>query len=355
MLTALHLRAEGLTVTIVEKSVLGRESSWAGGGILSPLYPWRYPNCVKQLAHWSQERYPTFFDDLFYLTKIDPEYIRNGFLILDMFESHEIEQVTAWAETYQVQLEQLDKKMLSKIEPELSGYNSALWFPDIGQVRNPRLMKALRKAMEVRGIEVKEHHSVTKIRATQHKICGIDTDHGSFDADYVIITAGAWTTELLTDLGAQLQIEPIRGQMIMFETQPGLISRIILTNNHYIIPRRDGHVLVGSTIENTGFQKFTTLAALEDLKYLAFSLIPRLTDYTVIHQWAGLRPGSPSGIPYIGQHPEIKGLFINAGHFRNGIVLGLASARLLTELLLQRDPIIDPSPYQLNAERSAEI
>lgn len=352
MLTALHLQAEGLTVTLIEKNVLGQESSWAGGGILSPLYPWRYPECVKQLAHWSQTHYPNFFEDLYQRTKIDPEYIRNGFLILD---TAEMEQAQAWAAQYNVPMEQLNNKSLGEIEPELGEYDTALWFPDIGQVRNPRLMKSLRKDLELAGIEVKEHHPVTKICSRHNKVYGVETEQGDFGADYVVVTAGAWSGELLASLGVEANIRPIRGQMIMFEAQPGLVSRIVLANNHYVIPRRDGHVLVGSTIEDAGFKKVTTLTALEDLKYLAFNVIPRLADYTVVHQWAGLRPGSPSGIPYIGQHPNIEGLFINAGHFRNGIVLGLASAQLLTDLVLQREPILDPEPYHINAARGELI
>lgn len=352
MLTALHLQAEGLTVTLIEKNALGQESSWAGGGILSPLYPWRYADCVKQLASWSQAHYPAFFDDLYQRTNIDPEYIRNGFLILD---TAEIEQAAVWAEQYTVSMEQLDSQALSRIEPELGQYDAGLWFPDIGQVRNPRLMKSLQKALDLEAIEVKQHHVVTALCSKNNKICGVETDKGYFDADMVIVTAGAWSGELLASLGIKTPIHPIRGQMILFKAQPGLVSRIVLANNHYVIPRRDGHVLVGSTVEDIGFKKLTTLTALEDLKYLAFSVIPRLADYTVIHQWAGLRPGSPGGIPYIGQHPDIEGLFLNTGHFRNGIVLGLASARLLTDLILQRQPILDPAPYHLHALRGDNL
>ena len=352
MLTALHLKAEGFTVTLIEKGMLGQESSWAGGGILSPLYPWRYADCVNQLAQWGQQHYPDFFANLQQQTQIDPEYIRNGFLILDMAE---IEQAQAWATQYNVNFEQLDNQALRVIEPELGKYDTALWFPDIGQVRNPRLMKSLRRALDLDGIEVKENTTVTKICSRQGKVYGVETEQGDFGADHIIVTAGAWSGELLASLSIEAKIRPIRGQMILFEAQPGLVSRIVLANNHYVIPRRDGHVLVGSTIEDDGFKKITTLTALEDLKYLAFSVIPRLADYTVVHQWAGLRPGSPSGIPYIGQHPEVEGLFINAGHFRNGIVLGLASARLLTDLVVKRIPIIDPQPYHLNAPRGEHI
>jgi glycine oxidase len=348
MLTALHLRKEGMAVTLMEKNTLGRESSWAGGGILSPLYPWRYPDSVQLLASWSQLAYPQFLTNLQTETRIDPEYIRNGFLVLD---TEEQDLAQAWADKYQILMQHVQGKVLSTIEPEIGKYATGLWFPDIGQVRNPRLMKALKRRLELAGVVIKENINVTKICTQQQQVSGVATVDGREEGDCVVVTTGAWSNELWAKFGIRLQIRPIRGQMILFAVQPGLVSRIILVNNHYVIPRRDGHLLVGSTVEDAGFEKITTSAALEDLKYLAFSVIPRLADYTVTQQWAGLRPGSPNGIPYITEHPEISGLFINAGHFRNGIVLGLASARLVTDLILQRPPIIDPSPYSLEAVR----
>jgi glycine oxidase len=167
------------------------------------------------------------------------------------------------------------------------------------------------------------------------------------NAGHVVVTSGAWSDGVLASLNLGLPVEPVRGQMIVFAAQAGLVSRIVLANQHYVIPRRDGHVLVGSTVEYVGFDKHTTDTALEELKYAGFNLIPRLADYEVTKHWAGLRPGSKHGIPYIGEHPEIKGLFINAGHFRNGVVLGIASARLLADIALQRTPILDPQPYRV--------
>ena len=167
----------------------------------------------------------------------------------------------------------------------------------------------------------------------------------------MIITAGAWSGQLLNTIGTSLEVNPVRGQMILFMTQPGLISRIVLSNDRYIIPRRDGCVLVGSTVEHVGFNKSTTAIGLEELKYAAFELIPRLVDYSVEEHWAGLRPSSPNGVPYIGKHPTIEGLYINTGHFRNGIVLGLASAHLLADIILERPPILEPSIYALTTER----
>jgi glycine oxidase len=346
MLTALKLREAGLEVTLLERGQLGQESSWAGGGILSPLYPWRYPASVTALAQWSQIHYPTFIQELIQKTQIDPEYIRNGFLILD---TDEYPQAITWAKEQQITLEKLQGTALHDCEPELGHYAEALWLPEIAQVRNPRLLKALKQAVLLAGITVHEYLSVTMLRQQHGRIIGVETtEQGFIKAERVVVTAGSWSATLLKTVNTTIPVHPVRGQMILFMTQPGLISRIVLANSHYIIPRRDGRVLVGSTLEEVGFDKSTTFTALQDLKYVAFDLIPRLTDYTVQKQWAGLRPGSPAGVPYIGQHPTVAGLYLNTGHFRNGIVLGLASSQLLADLIMERTPILDPTPYAIN-------
>ena len=126
---------------------------------------------------------------------------------------------------------------------------------------------------------------------------------------------------------------------------------MVLEANRYVIPRRDGRTLFGSTIEEVGFVKRTTEAAREELYEIATRRFPVLADYPVERHWAGLRPSSPAGVPYIGPHPQVGGLFVNAGQFRNGIVLGPASARLAADLVLGRAPIVDPAAYAWTAAR----
>jgi glycine oxidase len=146
-------------------------------------------------------------------------------------------------------------------------------------------------------------------------------------------------------------VHPVRGQMLLFKTKPGLIKRMVLEENRYVIPRRDGRVLFGSTIEEAGFDKSTTEQARTELSAIARERFPVLKDYPIEHHWAGLRPGSPAGVPYICRHPELENLYINAGHFRNGVVLGPASARLAADLIIGRKPVVDPVPYGLTAAR----
>ena len=137
----------------------------------------------------------------------------------------------------------------------------------------------------------------------------------------------------------------------MFAAKPGTITRMVLEGSRYVIPRRDGRTLFGSTIEDVGFEKITTAEARDELYAIATERFPVLGQFPIEAHWAGLRPSSPAGVPYVARHPEIEGLFINAGHFRNGIVLGPASARLAADLVLERTPILNPAPYAWTAAR----
>ncbi len=348
MLTARELATAGAHVTLIERGETGRESSWAGGGILSPLYPWRYADSLTALARWSQARYTDLCRELQMASGVDPECLPSGLLILDPEERAD---ALAWAKAHQLRMERIEPADLAELEPALSHTtDGALWLPEIGQVRNPRFARALRRAVEAR-VEVREHEEVSELRVTAGRIQGVRTRQGILEADQVVVCAGAWTATLLAQLGAAPAVEPVRGQMMVFLTQPGQIRHIVLYRDRYIIPRQDGHVLIGSTLEYTGFDKSTTTEAKEQLYRAAGTLFPLLRHSPIEHHWAGLRPGSPNGIPYIGAHPQVEGLFFNAGHFRNGVVTGPASARLVADLMLNRPPILDPTPYALHAQR----
>jgi glycine oxidase len=343
MLTARELIQAGLSVGLVERGETGRESTWAGGGILSPLYPWRYPDSVTALANWGQARYAELAEALLAESGIDPEFQPNGLLILD---TEEAALAQRWAETWQQSLELVDASRIRAIEPALGEFpTGALWLPQVAQVRNPRFAQALRKSIENLGVTLLEHTPVKGLVLGENRAHGVVSEQGEIHAERVIIAGGAWSALLLESVDMNLPVKPIRGQMILYRAEPGVVQRIVLSRDRYVIPRRDGRILVGSTLEDVGFDKGTTRAAMQELEAEARRLIPALTNYPIEHHWAGLRPGSPHGIPYIMQHPRISGLYINTGHFRNGVVLGPASARLLADILLEREPILDPAPY----------
>ena len=351
LLTAHELVDAGCGVTVLERGRIGRESSWAGGGILSPLYPWRYAEAVTRLARWSQRHYPDFLTALADASGIDPQWTLSGLLMLNVDDAS---RAGAWAQRYGYRLETLRDACLRACEPGLGQVADAgLWMPDIAQVRNPRLLQALHRALEERGVRIVVQAAVDALTVRDGQVTGVRANGEDWPAGRVVVAGGAWTAKLFGDVAPAPAVRPVKGQMILFRAEPGVVRHIVMDHGRYVIPRRDGRVLVGSTLEETGFDKSTSRSAREELHAEAIRLIPALDRFGIEHHWAGLRPAAPEGIPHIGEHPQVRGLFINAGHFRNGVVLGLASAHLLADILLGREPILDPSPYALDARRAA--
>jgi glycine oxidase len=245
---------------------------------------------------------------------------------------------------------------LRAVEPSLNpSIEQGWWLPDIGQMRNPRLVKAARASIAAAGVTIIEDREVTGLLDDGERITGVTSGAGDISAGQVIIAGGSWTAGLLGGLQPTLPITPVKGQMILYKAPPGLVGPMVLHHHHYLIPRRDGRVVAGSTLEQAGYDKTPTAAARDKLHATATALVPELANYPIEHHWAGLRPSSPGGIPYIGPHPQRQGLYVNSGHFRNGIIIGLASARLLADQILAREPILDPAPYALDAERPSGL
>lgn len=345
MLSARELARAGCRVRIVERGFLGGESSWAGGGILSPLYPWRLPEPATALAALGQRHYPGLARELVADTGIDPEWEPSGLLVLDIGET---EAAMAWANQHRAALELIeDPRRIAALEPACRPVERALWLHDMAQIRNPRLIRAVRADLERRGVVLHEQTAVTAILQREGRIDGVRTERETLRADVVIIAAGAWSGRVLDTLSIHIDVAPVRGQMLLYRARPGFLRRILLAAGHYAIPRRDGLVLVGSTVEDAGFAKETTAEARAELQRAAESLAPGLAECEIEHHWSGLRPGTPSEIPYIGAVPEVRGLFINAGHFRNGLLLAPASARLMADLVLGRESELNPADYSI--------
>lgn len=344
LLSSLQLARSGARVTLIEAGDVGRESSWAGGGIVSPLYPWRYSPAVTALAHWSQDFYPSLGEQLFAQTGIDPEVQVTGLYWLDLDDEPD---ALAWAQREGRPLRQVAMSAVYDAVPALAaGYTRAVAMADVANVRNPRLVKALREALlRMPAVTLHEQCPVTGFIREGGRIRGVRTARGEVRGDQVVVAAGAWSAQVLASLAIALPVEPVKGQMILYKCAADFLPSMVLAKGRYAIPRRDGHILVGSTLEHAGFDKTPTEVALSSLKASAVELLPALAEAEVVGHWAGLRPGSPDGIPFIGPVPGHAGLWLNCGHYRNGLVLAPASCRLLADLMLGREPIIDPVPY----------
>lgn len=319
--SARALLLAGHRVTLIERGTTGREASWAGGGIMSPLCSWDYKEAVTRLTQRSMGMFDQAMSELHASTGIDPEYQQSGMLLIPPFQD---ELATKWCAEHQVELQHV---ALNDHLPGMPG--NGLLLPAIGQVRNPRLLASLRRSVELLGGEILEQCEALRFDIKGCEITALQTSLGTLKADAYIVASGAWSHTLLGEHALQLDVKPIRGQILLFKFDSPPFSNILLQDSLYMIPRRDGHVLVGSTLEDVGFDKATTEIAYEHLLQRVYTLFPDWRNQTPVQHWAGLRPASPDNIPTIGRHPQLTKLYANCGHFRYGVTMSLACAELL--------------------------
>ncbi|PXW86415.1 glycine oxidase [Nitrosomonas sp. Nm84] len=352
--TAERLLLQGAKVTILERNKAGQESSWAGGGILSPLCPWDYSDNVTQLASYSAKQFPDWISALQKASGIDSEYEASGMLVLPPYNSEIAQQ---WCSIRDTKIEQRAVSDTLFIENGTRTYlgkthDHALFLPDIAQVRNPRLLHALIKRVTQLGGKIIEDCAVNCLNIVHRQVQSIAASCGEFVADYYIVCAGAWSREILGVHALSLDIKPIRGQMLLFKFDTPPVRTIIVQDDLYIIPRRDGHLLIGSTLEDVGFDKQTTASARDHLLKHAQVILPSLCNMPTIRHWSGLRPASPNNTPTIGRHPTIYNLLINSGHFRYGVTMAPASAEILVNEITNVPQPFDITPYQAGWDAS---
>ena len=328
--SAQALLQAGYSVTLVERGTAGREASWAGGGILSPLCSWDYKEPVTRLAHRGMGMFGEAAAMLHDATGIDPEYQRSGMLLLPPYQT---ELATQWCGQHQVVLQQVNLADYLPGNPQVQQSagqpGDGLLLPEVAQVRNPRLMHALRKHVEMLGGVILEQHEVQQFEIAGDHVAALQTAQGRLVADNYIVAAGAWSKTLLGEHALGMDIRPIRGQILLFKFEEPPFRHILLKQSLYLIPRRDGHVLVGSTLEDVGFDKSATVEARDSLLGRVREILPDWQNREPVQHWAGFRPGSPDNIPTIGRHPQLTNLYANSGHFRYGVTMSFASAELL--------------------------
>lgn len=322
--TAMLLRQQGWQVTVVERNIIAAqtsgEASWAGAGIIFPLLPWFYQDAVNQLALEGARLYPALADQLYQATGIDPECLRSGMRIQPPFE---VETALAWCRANQV-------------EAKLQG--DELWLPEVLQVRNPRLLQALKAWLVQHQVTLKEQTQLLPLPEVEIGQQGTlkrwqTTTGETLEADIFIVTSGAWSFDLLKQTALSLEIKPMRGQMLLYQLPAPVSSQIIYRDGFYMVPRKDGYLLAGSTLEDVGFDTGVTEDMRAEMQTKAEMILPQLKGAPVIKHWSGLRPGTPHNIPTIGQHPHISNLYLNTGHFRYGVTMAPASAKRLLALI----------------------
>ena len=323
--SAHELAGRGARVVVLDRGKPGMEASWAGGGILCPLLPWDYREEVTALALHSMSLYPGWMETLENSSGIDPEYVKCGMTVLPGKKS--MEKAIPWCTSHGFR--------------HMEGTAGEFILPDVAQARNPRLIRALVRTVEKLGVTLVEDCEAVSFEKNDGRITGVRTAQGkAYCGQEYIVCAGAWSRTLLGPTSPD--IYPVKGQMLLYEAK-GLLDTILFRDGIYLVPRKDGHILAGSTLEHAGYDK--TVTAAPWLHEKASEILPPLGLLSPVKQWAGLRPGSPDNIPTICRHPEFGNLYINSGHFRYGVTMAPASAKLISSLISGENPPLDITPY----------
>lgn len=320
MATALALHARGLSCLVLERGRVGAESSWAGGGILAPLRPWHYPEAVWALVARSRMLYSDWRDHLQARSGLDIELLDCGACLID---EADLDRARDW-----------HAQQGLPCQDTRCGDRTALSMPWVQQVRNPRLIRALRGTLEASGVAVYENTVVTGLAREGDRVTGVTTTNGHLHAANTVIAAGAWSGDFDDRIASR--VRPMRGQMLRLEIAPSRIpgAGVWLLPDAYVIVRADGTTLLGSTVEDVGFDKSITEEARDRLLAVAADYLPWTAQARVVDHWAGLRPGSADGKPIIGADEMLPGLWWNTGHFRTGLAMAPASAERLAEAMV---------------------
>ena len=351
---ALALAAENASVLVLERSVPGAEASSAAAGILGAQSESHQPGPFFQLAERSRASYEGWTSRLREVTGIDVGYRRSGVLhvVFDDPAREKLAADTAWQVEAGLELEMLDAAGIAELEPSVSAMASfGVHFARDGRVDPPLLLKALHIAAARAGVRFQTGTYVRSLDVVEGAVRGVVLEDGTRVASpNVVLAAGSWSTLVLgtpLDAGAVL---PARGQIVELETREPFLGRVIVGPACYLVPRDDGRVLVGSTLEFVGYRREVTALAVKNLLGAAIEIAPSLADASVNRMWSNFRPYTSRGMPLIGP-TDVRGLILATGHHRNGILLAPITADIVRSIVVGEKPPVDLAPFVWKSAR----
>jgi glycine oxidase len=355
---ARELARRDVRVMLVERATVGAEASWAAAGMLAPQIEADRADDFFEFACESRDAYPAFADALREESGLDIELDCTGTLYLAFTDEDERECARRyeWQQRAGLIVEQLTAKEVRALEPNVSTRAlSALRFARSWQVENRGLCAALARAARETGVEILEQTEVRAINLNDDRFASVETSRGRLSAAACVVACGAWSSLLPFKEGARADarahvaptVEPVRGQILCYQMPPGdpLLRHVIYSASGYVVPRRDGRLLAGTTSERVGFDKSVTDEGRSAIRRHAIEIAPAVEGLKQIDEWSGLRPCAPDSLPVIGASPEIENLFYSTGHFRNGILLAPLTGTLLADLMTTGETPAQLAPF----------
>ncbi len=350
-----HLLRRGFEPLVLDQGPFAREASWAGGGFLDLRSASRVGGAYFDLCKKSYDLFPEWTDRLKKDSGVNPELLNSGSLdvAFSAAEENSIRQMENNLKTFGLGGQWLTAAQALAIEPGLSPQaRSIFYLKETRQVRPPRLTRALLQVLQKAQAPLREMEPVEDFLLQGRRFLGVRTSKGIIEGDGVVVAAGAWSAPLAAKLKVKLDVKPYRGQVILFRTPPGTLQHVLFQTSPggviYLVPRLDGHIYVGSTLEDEGFAKVTTPEGMERLKQGAIQLVPALAQQLIEETWAGLRPGSIDGWPYLGSVAGLEGVFVAAGHFTHGLLLSAITGQVMSQLIAGERTALDLAPFALD-------
>ncbi len=350
MAAAWHLCKRRFHPVVLDRRTAGLEASAAGAGML-PLHSVAFDTeALYELSRLSDRLYPGWIREIQKASGCDPEWEVSGSLGL-LHNDREEANAGALGKrlvSLGLKVEWLTGKEARRIEPVLKDdVRAAMSLPETVQIRPAALCGAVAAALEAKGVKFRAHEAVEALVVEGRRIKGVKTSAGILEADKVLLASGAWTSDLLRPLGVDLPVFPLRGQVLLLQGPSGRLKRILFSSGFYLVPRRGGELYVGSTLEKAGFHREVTPAGLTSLSSAAQDMVPGLQPLRVSGYFAGFRPGSEDGHPFLGPVPGIEGLFIAAGHHTHGHLLAPATGHLMAQLLADGKTDLPLEPFRV--------
>jgi len=324
----LELRKNGLAVLIVERGELGREASHAAAGMLAYCDP-HIPEPLRPLVKESARLYPEFVHELEDESGMRVDLRDAGTVVLDEDGALSLDRA-----------QDLTEDELTRLEPFVSPRRAQLW--EEKSVDPRALSAAAVKAAKHRGVDVASGSLVVEIEIQEGQVAGVRTSKTSYGAPIVVNCAGAWAGMLPP---YPFPTRPVKGQMLsVVSGERNLLRHVVRAPEVYLVPRSDGRILIGSTVEDAGFDKRTNPQTIQKLHQAAANVVPELGEARILEDWAGLRPGTPDDLPVLGEMPA-RGYFAATGHFRDGILLAPVTAKIMTAMITGVAPSFDLSAF----------
>ena len=331
---------------VIEKAAgVGREASWSGAGILASHASTQEP--YAELCRASLALYPSLAEQLKTETQIDIEFIQSGSIAVFSTDAEKKGLISLAERRVErgFSAEALTAAQVWELEPAISrSVAGGVRFPHDAQVRSAKLSKALAKGAVQLGTQFLFGNPVTSFLRKAERVVGVEVNGEVCYGETIVIAAGCWSGKITGLLGYSLPIEPVRGQIVLTETTLPLFRHIIDGFGVYLVPRSDGKVLIGATVEFVGYDNRTTLAGVQGMIEAGTTLMPALAEKSFIQAWSGLRPYTKGG-PFLGKLPGFDNVIVASGHYKNGILLSPITGKLICELIMTGCPSMSLQPF----------